>query len=229
MSDEIVEEVKAPTPQDKEWSDYVLRHLEKDEIVKIDKKDCPLSAGLRRLVEKFIGEVIKSNSDVIQAPSQQNGHRAVCVHSITILKRDGRSQEGNGWILEYQDVADAHPGNTDALYMRFALATAATRAEARALRKALKLKATSAEEMVTNPVKKETYAEPILYITVNQEGYIRKVGGILGVNLEKFANLEQFGGPYKRLKDVPHEVAVQMINQLGEWQNDRDNIPPSVK
>jgi hypothetical protein len=144
--------------------------------------------------------------------------------------RKGVNPDEGQYPLEYQDVADAYPGNTDDLFMRFALATAATRAEARALRKALKLKTVAAEEMVKEPALKETYKKPEISMTDAQRGYIKRVCKNLGVNPLKLATMEQFGdGTYNDGTEIPHEIAVQMINQLGEWQNNKDSVPTSIK
>jgi Asp-tRNA(Asn)/Glu-tRNA(Gln) amidotransferase B subunit len=49
--------------------------------------------------------------------------------------------------MRYAEVADSWEGNTDDTFCAFAVAIASTRAEARALRKALKIRAVSAEEL----------------------------------------------------------------------------------
>jgi len=49
--------------------------------------------------------------------------------------------------VRYSEVADSWEGNTDDMFCAFAVAIASTRAEARALRKALKIKGVAAEEL----------------------------------------------------------------------------------
>jgi hypothetical protein len=96
-----------------------------------------LAAGLRRVAELLLGTVIYSGPTQVYPPKDDGTHgRATVVWKVEFA---------NG--VCFSDVADCWEGNTDDAFCAFAVATAATRAEARALRKALRLKAVSAEEM----------------------------------------------------------------------------------
>lgn len=122
------------------WTDYVLAELQANEQVDGN----PTCSGLRRLVEKFIGEIISSKTAVVAAPSQMNDNRATVVVSLCVEGFDNLLREVDG-------AADCCVSNTDAPYNRFPTATAETMAESRALRRILRLnKVVSAEEVSLN-------------------------------------------------------------------------------
>jgi len=58
----ISEEVMAaPEPTDEGWYDFLIDNLYENELVQGN----PTTDGLRRLTEKFYGEIVKSKSEVI--------------------------------------------------------------------------------------------------------------------------------------------------------------------
>jgi hypothetical protein len=130
----------APHPTDPSWNDYVLEQFEENEM--FDGR--PLCAGLRRVAELLLGKVVSSRPTQIFAPSSGNEiGRATVVWEVVF-------QDGS----VFSDVADAWEGNTDDMFQVFVTATAATRAEGRALRKALRLKTVAAEEMTSKDTAK---------------------------------------------------------------------------
>jgi len=127
-------------PTDPEWNDYVLSHFQENEM--FDGR--PLCAGLRRVAEQLLGRVVSSRPTQIFAPTSGDEiGRATVVWEI--IFQDGSL---------FSDVADAWEGNTDDAFQVFVTATASTRAEGRALRKALRLKTVAAEEMTTKDTAK---------------------------------------------------------------------------
>ena len=143
MNDQIPESL--PDPTSPEWNDYVMELFEKDEL--IDGR--PMAAGLRRVAELVMGPIVESGPTQVFPPqNDRDPGRATVIWRI-------RFQNGN----IYSDVADCWEGNTDDKYVAFSVATAATRSEARALRKALKIKSVSAEELTekdTSKIVRET-------------------------------------------------------------------------
>jgi hypothetical protein len=131
----MVDKDHTPTPTSPEWNDYVLSLFEPTELY----NDRPQVHGLRRVAELLLGRVVSSRpSQVFPPESAETLGRATVVWEIVF--EDGSL---------FSDVADCWEGNTDDAFCVFNTATAATRAESRALRKALRLRTVSSEEMTT--------------------------------------------------------------------------------
>ena len=125
----------SPSPTSPDWNDYVLSLFEKNEL--FDGR--PKCHGLRRVAELLLGQIVSSRPTQIFPPTKGDEiGRATVVWEITF---------SNGSI--FSDVADCWEGNTDDAFCVFNTATAATRAEGRALRKALRLSTVAAEEMTS--------------------------------------------------------------------------------
>jgi len=135
----------APDRLSVEWNDYVLSLFSDDE--KYDNR--PKANGLRRVAQLICGRIVSSVPVNVFPPTERLRSAATV------------------WRIEFEDgsvfgdVADCNEDNTDDAFLAFALATSATRAEARALRKSLGISTASAEEMTT----KDTAA--LIRATVN--------------------------------------------------------------
>ena len=131
VKDEIVAD--GPDPTSPEWNDYVLGLFAENELY--DGR--PLCAGLRRVAELLLGRIVISRPTQVFPPTAGDTiGRATVIWEVVF--EDGSI---------FSDVADYWEGNTDDTFCVFNTATAATRAEGRALRKALRLKTVAAEEM----------------------------------------------------------------------------------
>ena len=116
-----------------EWNGYVMELFEEDEVY--DGR--PLCAGLRRVAELLLGEIVSSRPVQVFPPTSGDEiGRATVIWEVVF---------SNGSL--FSDVADCWEGNTDDTFCVFNTATAATRAEGRALRKALRLRTVAAEEV----------------------------------------------------------------------------------
>jgi len=122
-------------PGDVGWTSHVMALLNDDE--KYDKY--PLANGLRRLTELLIGDIVGVTSQVVEAPTAMNGHRATVTVELHI-------ENGNRTFV-YAGSADAWTENCSPPYDKFPVAMAESRAEGRALRRALKVNVATAEEM----------------------------------------------------------------------------------
>lgn len=123
----------APDITSPNWNDYVLELFADNEL--FDGR--PTCAGLRRVSELVLGQIVSSRPTQVFPPSTGDEvGRATVIWEVVFA--DGSV---------FSDVADSWEGNTDDTFCVFNTATAATRAEGRALRKALRLKTVAAEEM----------------------------------------------------------------------------------
>lgn len=131
----IQENVKNDT--DKDWSDYVMTFFTEDEL----KQNMPTCDGLRRVFKLLVGDIINSEMTIIKSPTTQDLTASVMC-SITYKKL------GKGVDRKISDVFDVNQDNTPWPYCKSSVGTAATKAEARALRKGLGLvRIYSAEEI----------------------------------------------------------------------------------
>jgi hypothetical protein len=213
----------SPSPTSPEWNDYVLSLFDESELY--DGR--PLCAGLRRVAELILGRIVSSRPTQVFPPSAGNEiGRATVVWEVIFA--DGSL---------FSDVADCWEGNTDDAFCVFNTATAATRAEGRALRKALRLKTVAAEEMT----KKNTaiIARSISQTSVSTEGeyddsqrmtdpqanFIDVKCKQLDLNVEDFFK-EVFKVNIKRKIDKGQASAA--IQKLNDYQQDKSLIPSSI-
>lgn len=124
------------------WDDYVMSQFKEDELI----EGAPLCHGLRRVSRNLLGQIVFSGpTNVSPATDWDRPGRATVVYQVTFLWNDGSTRV-------FSDVADVWHGNTDDLFCAHPAATASTRAEARALRKALAIRKVSAEELTRKDV-----------------------------------------------------------------------------
>jgi hypothetical protein len=214
----------APHMLSPEWHDYAMTLFEEGELV---DGQYPLVAGLRRVAEVAIGPIVFSGPTQV-FPVQRDDHHGRATVVFTVEFANGQ---------RFAEVADSWEGNTDDMFCAFAVAIASTRAEARALRKALKIKGVAAEELT----KKDT-AKIVRDISTKKEssdgGYddqsrmsdaqcnfidIKcKQLNINGQNLFK----EIFNVDSNR--KVSKKVASDIIDKLNDYQRDRKSIPESI-
>lgn len=226
----VKEEPNIPDMTDPGWSEYVLSQFEQDELLEGN----PTVDGLRRVTTRLLGPIVESRSHVIQAPNPANDGRATVEHTIVIWWELDDRGDGIDKRRLFQDCADVYELNTNLEYARYATATAATRAEGRALRKALQLKrVVAAEEISDNPVEKPGK------ITRGQISFMNMMchSDRLDINVIKLINMGKKNAEdmYKSIEDVPYPTAVKMNQYLTECQTGKTAdgkvrvIPDAIK
>tara|TARA_Y100000004_G_scaffold187619_1_gene240664 strand:- start:767 stop:1516 length:750 start_codon:yes stop_codon:yes gene_type:complete len=228
---ESEEEVNAtPIYGSQEWHDFIMSKFEKRELVEGN----PTCAGLRRVAEDILGSIVVSRPSQVFPSTDVNGPgRATVVFEVVIDWMD------SGKLKTFSDVADVWHGNTDDLFCAHPVATASTRAEGRALRKALKIRCLAAEELTR---KKDV--ESIVRETVNsnktvdgewqendsisdpQINFIDAKCKQLDINVLNFINAgsEQ----YDSINNVSKKTASSMLSTLNEYQNKKRKTPDSI-
>ena len=206
-----------------EWNEYVMSMFTEKELYDGN----PLVAGLRRVAELVIGPIVFSGPTQVFPPQRDDHHgRATVVFTVEF---------DNG--MRFSDVADCWEGNTDDMFCAYAVATASTRAEGRALRKALRIKAVAAEEMT----KKET-AKIVRDLSTKKDrsdgGYnedSRMSDAQYNFIDVKCKQLNVNGGElFKQIfsvdnkRKVSKKVASDIIDKLNEYQRDKSNIPEAI-
>ena len=213
----------APAYNSVEWDAYVMSLFDSSEL----SDGFPKTVGLRRVAELLLGDII-SSKPIQVFPTDGNGPgRATVVYEVSFLWKLERTNEDPQQIRTYADVADVWMGNSDSLFLGFAVASASTRAEGRALKKALKLKKCSAEELTSTDVAKVVASECEDKISNDQVNFIDSRCKKLGISLIGFIN--SGNKSYRSIYDVSRETAGKMVQELSRLANNKDDISPTLK
>ena len=230
------EEVETETAPDTpaygspEWNDYVMSKFDKRELIDGN----PICSGLRRVAEDLLGDIVSSRPSQVFPATDPNGPgRATVVFEVVF------NWFNSGELRTFADVSDVWHGNTDDLFCAHPVATASTRAEGRALRKALKVKCLAAEELAR---KKDVEAivqsavraaqgtdgewkseDPI---SVPQINFIDGKCKQLDISVSEFINIGE--NTYKSIKEVSKKVASKMLSMLNEYQTSNKDIPDNI-
>tara|TARA_R110002020_G_scaffold276503_3_gene491848 strand:- start:1118 stop:2044 length:927 start_codon:yes stop_codon:yes gene_type:complete len=221
-------EEERPSIFSDEWNEYVMAHFKPNELIDGN----PICAGLRRVAELLLGDIIESGPEQVFPATDNSGPgRATVVFKVVFNWMNGDS------IRTFKEVADVWHGNTDDLFCAHPVATASTRAEGRALRKALKLRCLAAEELakkdivdiVQQAVKKAPTSgeyESSKSISSQQVQFIDNRCNQLDIDVVKFINIGE--NTYNSIAEVTKDNAKKMIKVLNTYQNGNE-IPEKVK
>jgi hypothetical protein len=211
-----------PSMLSAEWHDYAMTLFHESEMI----DGHPLVAGLRRVSELVLGPIVFSGPTQVFPVQREDHHgRATVVFTVEFA---------NG--MKYAEVADSWEGNTDDTFCAFAVAIASTRAEARALRKALKIKGVAAEELTKKDTAK--IVRDISNTKTSSEGEYNEQSrmsdaqgnfidvkckqlNINGTELLKTFNVDTH-------KKITKKVASDIIDTLNDYQRDKNSIPASI-
>lgn len=223
VTDVVASDVDAPQMTDPEWNEYVMSMFTDKEMYNGN----PLVNGLRRVAEVVLGPIVYSGPTQVFPPQRDDHHgRATVVFSVEFQ---------NG--MRFSEVADCWEGNTDDMFCAYAIATASTRAEGRALRKALRIKAVAAEEMTkkdTAKIVRELSAkkessdggyDDSSRMSDAQSNFIDVKCRQLNVNgtvlLASVFNVSSS-------RKITKKVASDIIDRLNKYQQDKSTIPEEV-
>jgi len=223
MNDDLM-----PAYGSEDWNDYVMSKFKKGE--QFDGN--PTCAGLRRVADELLGTIVVSRpSQVWPATDINSPGRATVVFEIVIDWMD------SGQLRTFSDVADVWHGNTDDLFCAHPVATASTRAEGRALRKALKIKAIAAEELakkdIVSIVRQAVDSKPSDgewkdddMISAAQINFIDTRCQALNINVDNFINMGE--KTYAVISHISKDTAVLMLKTLTAYQNKSKVIPDDL-
>jgi len=217
-----------PSMFDDEWIGYVMAHFKSNELIDGN----PICAGLRRVAELLLGDIVESGPEQIYPATDSNGPgRATVVFKVVF------NWMNEGTLRVFKEVADVWHGNTDDLFCAHPVATASTRAEGRALRKALKLRCLAAEELakkdIVNIVQESVKQAPTSGdyeagkgISGQQIQFIDNRCNQLDIDVLGFINIGE--NTYGNIGDVTKDSAKKMIKVLNTYQNG-SSIPDKIK
>jgi len=217
------EDKKTVSPNDLEWTDHVLGLLTDDEKISGN----PTTDGLRRIFEVALNcRLVASQTKVAQSPDPNNEKRATVVHSLTYRLNPGCSDPENLNLITVDGAADVYWGNCDKVFRNHPVAVAETRAEGRALRRALKLRKVVAAEEIAKDIEDHPDENSVSKITNNQINFIDVMAKRLNINVTKLLqnnNLES-----ANIYILSHEDAVMIIRLLSKYQQNMDQITEEI-
>jgi hypothetical protein len=196
-----------PQIGDEKWHEYLMTQFRADEL----RDGHPTIDGLRRLLEIYVGSIYSREITNIFPPCEANQYTSTVAVRLQINAIDET-------IITDEDIAEGGPRNTlEETFARHPSAMAMTRAEARILRRQLKLKTISAEE--------NSGGDSI--ITQSKDGLINstQIAAIsmlcnrLDLKVEDFINSGE--NKYPDLKSVPKDKAILMIENLNQRQQNK--------
>lgn len=216
-SDEELIKLANPQSSDEEWTDFVLSKLRKNEKVE-DKY--PTCDGLRRLFKELVGPIIEAHAKVIEAPHAANNNRATVEFSLRFERRDNRQFD-----FHITEVADCFEGNTKAPYCYHPTATAATMAEARALRKGLGINVHASEEMNSPSGEEQQLMNDSALMAASQKNVIINLTSRLGLDREKLLELlrEEKEITSLTFDGLTHVEAQKVLSRLNKYQQGPDS------
>lgn len=220
-TEEKIDNIK-PKITDIEWTDHVLALLSDDEKIGGN----PTTDGLRRIFEIAMEcTVISSTSNVIQSPSPDNEKRATVVHTLVYFKKnDADIPELN--TVTVDGSADVYWGNCDKVYRNHPVAVAETRAEGRALRRALRLRKVVAAEELSKDIEDNPDINTVNKISNNQINFIDVMAQRLNINVSKLLADNQLES--NNIYTISHEDAVNVIRLLSRYQQNMTDIPENT-
>ena len=187
----------------------------------------PTTDGLRRIFEIAMNcRVLASVSDVVQTPEPNNEKRATVVHSITYFLNGGARDQPELNTVTINGAADVFWGNCDKVYRNYPVAVAETRAEGRALRRALKLRKVVAAEELAKDIEDHPDQDSVTKITNNQINFIDVMAKRLNINVTKLLEGNELES--KNIYVLSHEDAVKVIRMLSSYQQDMSSISDSI-
>lgn len=196
--DKIATVTEPPTPNDPEWTQYVLGHFSSDEV---DGKN-PRVEGLRRVAGLLVGTIIEEGCDLVAPPTEDNRFRA-CAKAWFVFHTK------EGFTKRFEALADAHSENCLEDYATYLVAMADTRAKGRVLRNALGLKRVVAAEEVSKTMAPAADVQKGGPIITGQIAIIRMTADRQGFDIKEVLN--RLDIPYE-LDDKTGEVKLQSLS-----------------
>jgi len=223
-------ELTMPAYGSREWNDYIMSKFEPHELIDGN----PVCAGLRRVTEDVLGSIVSSRPSQVWPSTDVNGPgRATVIFEVVINWMD------SGEFRTFAEVADVWHGNTDDLFCAHPVATASTRAEGRALRKALKVKCLAAEELAKKDIVsivRQSVDQNVgvsgewkeeSNISLPQVNFIDGKCKQLDIDVLNFINAGS--EKYSSINEVSKKTASKMLATLNEYQTKTKNVPEKIK
>lgn len=209
-----------PQVHDPRWTKYVLGRLSGEELW----DGHPTVPGLRRVAAELLGDIVRNDADPVPTPANATGLWATVKATIEILWRKGVPDGDTLSVRTFTGLADGNVENLETEFQRFASPTTETRAEGRALRKALHISVVTKEELTEVEIPE---VRPDGRIDPANKNFIELKCMQCGMSVPKY--IASWDKKYATLDDIPYGAAQKMVKHLSELQRDRKRIPEELK
>lgn len=226
MIEEVVEDTGKPSdtptipkPTDPKWVDYVLDHLADHELI----TGAPTTDGLRRVTEVVFGEIIESDTEILEIPKTSFSGKASAKHTLRIRKYQHTREGQSTWqtdddLITVSACVDVLGEKLPAPFNQHLVSTACTRAEGKALRRALKIRVQTAEELSNSDDNDaKTLKEPI---NDQQIVAIKTMCKRNDVDLISFVRSYPNSDKVSSIREVKNLEGRLMINKLSSFQRE---------
>jgi len=220
MVDEVVEDAptsmndgpQRPAVTDPKWVDYVVDQLADHELI----EGAPTTDGLRRVCEKVYGEILESDTEILEIPAKAYVGKVTAKHTLVIAKY------GSEALIRVTACIDVLGENLPAPFNKHLVASACTKAEGKALRRAMKIRVQTHEELAGNADDEKINTDSP--INDQQIVAIKAMCKRNDVDLIKF--VKQNSDDPKTIRDVKNLEGRLMINKLSGYQ--REGTPDDM-
>lgn len=207
-------EESRPHMYDPEWTDWVLSKLEPYE----KEGGNPKVDGLRRIANKILGP-FSISSRIEQTPDNSNGQRATVSVILTFDVSDYK-------VKSYSGSADVSPINTNKSFAIYPVATAETRAEGRALKRALCLtKVVSAEEVYDKNL--EELSDSNAKASSTMISSLKSMCDKQNIDPFKLAFFNEID--IESLDDLTRQQVQFLANKISKYQRQEEEIPEGIR
>lgn len=218
MVDEVVEDSnqevvqpEVPHYTEPEWVEFILDQLADHEL----SNGNPTTDGIRRVAEKYFGEIVYSDTEVVEVPKVEINGKATAKHTLRIRKYD------TGEVITVSACIDVLGSKLPYPFKEHLVSTACTRAEGKALRRALKVRILTAEELAHSDEDGDSGISLEDPINDQQVLALKTMCKRLDVDIIKFVKANARN--VKNIKAVKSVECALMINKLSEYQ--RAKVP----
>jgi len=206
-----------------EWTDYILSLMSPSELF----NGSPTANGLRRICELEFGEIVSSTT-YVNATQSPGFYYAAVTHTLRIIDMYTNVSK------EFSASVDSHMSDIPAPFNKHLIATLDSKAEAKALRRALKLSVNTAEEGGQLPSEDPIdIVEPASQdyeqteVTFAQQAVLNALCMRLNINaidaIATYCVSSEDG-----LKKVTSSDMALLINKISDFQRKIESIPPSL-
>lgn len=203
---------KRPQEYDPEWSEYLLDQLSDHELI----NGAPTVDGLRRITEKCFGEIVQSSTDIVETPTAQNNQRCTIRHTLHIVKYSSNHN------ITVDGCVDVLYHKTPYPFKDHLVATADTRAEGKALRRALKIRVVTAEELQNEDEDDALSSDEL--VNDQQILALNQLCKRLDISIMSFVTGEYKVKEINALRNLEGRL---LISKLSEFQRTPQDIPKS--
>lgn len=220
ISDQTISEedfVADPTENDPGWSEWIMDQLDDSELY----KGAPKTDGLRRVTNKVYGEILKSETERINEvfDSSNSLVRVSACHVLQVRKYN------TGSVVSVNGYVDSRFDKTPMPFREHLISTVDTKAEGKALRRLLKLRVLTAEEMPEPSEEEASGNEPI---NDQQVAAINTMCKRSNVNVKKLMIQLTGNNKLKHINDASYLSATNALSVLSNFQRKKETVSKNL-